>query len=196
MQSLFLLAVRLHLHIVLLCVVLVSRLHYYAYTHRNGDKNQIATKKNLWTQFKQSRIHYDDVFIARIESKIYTMGVRLCVLCVCAIVFTHSIFRNAFQCVNVDNVNKIELCIFVCLHCIYCPSVQCQASGYTQCCWFHSRKHTHTFNGNFKVLGNCTKKGHATTDSTLHRTNTTMERIQEREIQTHSLTQRHSHSGK
>lgn len=151
-------------------VVRVSRLHVCIAM----GIQQPYRSKILYEQFKQSRM-YSDVFIARIESKIYTMGVRLRVS-QCASIYSFDIpkcISAACVCVcvcmsvNADNVNKIELCIFVCLHCIYCPSVQCQANGHNVAGFiralasssrFRFSSTFYTFNGNFRVLENFERK--------------------------------------
>lgn len=149
-------------------VVRVSRLHVCIAM----GIQQPYRSKILYEQFKQSRM-YSDVFIARIESKIYN-GCEIACESVCQyllIRYFKMYFCRMCLCVcmsvNADNVNKIELCIFVCLHCIYCPSVQCQANGHNVAGFiralasssrFRFSSTFYTFNGNFRVLENFERK--------------------------------------
>lgn len=84
--------------------------------------------------------------------RIYSFDISKCISAACV-------------CETADNVNKIELCIFVCLHCIYCPSVQCQANGHNVAGFiralaslFRCSCAFYTFNGNFRVLENFVRK--------------------------------------
>lgn len=128
----------------------------------------------LYEQLKQSRIHYD-VFIARIENKIYN-GCEIVCVWFCVPYLHIRYFKMYFSCMWVwMQTMQIKLnCVYlsVCIEYIYCPSVQCQANGhnvagFTRALASPSSLHSllssiHTFNGNFRVLENFTKKGHPT----------------------------------